>query len=327
MRPPVGKTSRFGAKGSILLLGFFTFFCGFISVFLSVLRLQDAGAVDRYYSVLLSPLGVSFYGMGTLRGPYLSLSFYLLLLVGCILFMVNRKEVRLIRFTAAVLLFDRVLGICSLLAGGFRIVERDEVVAVYVMPFVWLGAAIYLLRATREGRQLAVYRAVGEERGVFVKSAKGMRLLHLLFDLAVCWLLFFDQGPVFGEEGWHKLVHAFGLRGALVLYFLVFRVGYYLFFEAIWGATPGKYLTGARVTDFYGERVVFGRVVVRTLSRLAPFEVFSFWGEREGWHDRWSRTFVLQETTDGVDEVGGEPMPFAGQPQRPGLIGASFEGS
>ncbi|HEY6902208.1 MAG TPA: hypothetical protein VI233_16240, partial [Puia sp.] len=99
-----GNSSLFGARGLILLPGLFTIVCGLIAVLIPI-AFRSGGS---YYTALFSPLGVSVYGMGILStNRYLMTCFYLLLLVGCILFVVNRKEVRLIRFVAAVLLFDR----------------------------------------------------------------------------------------------------------------------------------------------------------------------------------------------------------------------------
>jgi uncharacterized RDD family membrane protein YckC len=70
---------------------------------------------------------------------------------------------------------------------------------------------------------------------------------------------------------------------------------YYVLFEWLFGCTLGKLITGTRVVRADGERPTLGAIVIRTLSRLVPFEPFSFLsGERQGWHDRWSETRVVR---------------------------------
>lgn len=73
---------------------------------------------------------------------------------------------------------------------------------------------------------------------------------------------------------------------------------FYAGFEGFFGSTPGKMLLGRVVIDEYGERPDFPRIVIRTFSRWVPFEPFScLWPL--GWHDRWSKTFVV--TKDEAD--------------------------
>ena len=70
--------------------------------------------------------------------------------------------------------------------------------------------------------------------------------------------------------------------------------GYYLFFEGLWGRTPGKMIAGTIVTDMDGNAPTFGTVVKRTLARFVPFEGLTFFGER-GFHDKVSKTLVLRK--------------------------------
>ncbi|NMM47525.1 RDD family protein [Marinigracilibium pacificum] len=68
---------------------------------------------------------------------------------------------------------------------------------------------------------------------------------------------------------------------------------YYIFFESIFQATPGKFATGSRVIS-KGDKPGVWRVIGRTFTRLIPFDAISFLGE-EGWHDKWSKTSVVKE--------------------------------
>lgn len=71
-------------------------------------------------------------------------------------------------------------------------------------------------------------------------------------------------------------------------------VAYYVLFEAIFGRTPGKLITGTRVVTLDGAKPGFGQIIGRSFARLVPFEPFSFLGSRGGWHDRWSGTRVVR---------------------------------
>ena len=70
---------------------------------------------------------------------------------------------------------------------------------------------------------------------------------------------------------------------------------YYLFFEIIYNKTPGKFLTKTLVKRVDGKKLRPRDVVVRTLSRYIPFEIFTFLGNKNpvGWHDKISKTRVV----------------------------------
>lgn len=124
------------------------------------------------------------------------------------------------------------------------------------------------------------------------EAGKGRRFATFLLDylgvMLVLTVVFVVVVVIFGEgvvEQAEKMPDIlFGALGML---------GYYTFFEGLWGRTPGKLLLGTRVVDEAGHRPPFGQVVKRTLCRFIPFEAFSFFGER-GWHDSLSRTRVVR---------------------------------
>ena len=68
---------------------------------------------------------------------------------------------------------------------------------------------------------------------------------------------------------------------------------YYMFFEGIWGRSPGKWIFGTAVVNEDGLKPSFGAIALRTICRFIPFEPFSFFGER-GWHDKISNTYVIK---------------------------------
>jgi uncharacterized RDD family membrane protein YckC len=71
-------------------------------------------------------------------------------------------------------------------------------------------------------------------------------------------------------------------------------LAYYLFFEGIFGRTPGKLVTGTRVVTRDGGTPRFRQIAARTFARFVPFEPLSFLTQsRTGWHDDWSKTRVV----------------------------------
>jgi uncharacterized RDD family membrane protein YckC len=63
--------------------------------------------------------------------------------------------------------------------------------------------------------------------------------------------------------------------------------------KAFRGHTLGKLLTGTRAIRDDGQELSFKDALLRSLSRLVPFEVLSGFGERP-WHDAWTKTTVIK---------------------------------
>ena len=75
----------------------------------------------------------------------------------------------------------------------------------------------------------------------------------------------------------------------------VITVAYYAIFETWFASTPGKMMLGRVVIDEYALKPDGGKIFLRTLARLVPFEAFSCLWPR-GWHDTWTKTFVVDKT-------------------------------
>jgi uncharacterized RDD family membrane protein YckC len=71
-------------------------------------------------------------------------------------------------------------------------------------------------------------------------------------------------------------------------------IGFYVFFEYVFGLTPGKVLCKTRLVRDDGGRPTLGQVLIRTLCRAIPFEPFSVYSsDGRMWHDKLSRTRVV----------------------------------
>lgn len=75
--------------------------------------------------------------------------------------------------------------------------------------------------------------------------------------------------------------------------FLLYALFYSIAEGLTRGRSPGKYVTGTRVIREDGSRISFKDALMRSLSRLVPFEAFSALGGTP-WHDTWTNTKVVK---------------------------------
>lgn len=83
----------------------------------------------------------------------------------------------------------------------------------------------------------------------------------------------------------------------LVYYLIAFVLSFLFYFtlEAATGRTIAKYITNTKVVDESGNRPSAKVIIVRTLCRFIPFDIFSFLGsDARGWHDELSKTYVIR---------------------------------
>ncbi len=295
----------------ILLLSLLIAVAGLLSVVL-----PSGGHTDVYgdpanvhYTphFLLSPMHVSLFGAGLKFGTnYLNAFFYVLLLIGTFLFLFNPKEIRLIRCISGIILFDRAAGyLASLLA---RIKEVDgEVVwdttgfqVDSIFSFIAILITISLLVEVQKYRRLLIPKRpvaapLGVEVSRYVNAGIDSRFFHMIIDGILTITIFFQLGDIFATPIWNYTTAAIGYSATAWVHFIALRIVYFLFFEAIWKATPAKFLTQSRVTNVQGEKITLKQALARTLSRWVPFEAFSFLGAGARLHDLWSQTHVLKE--------------------------------
>jgi uncharacterized RDD family membrane protein YckC len=81
------------------------------------------------------------------------------------------------------------------------------------------------------------------------------------------------------------------------IFFLAFTLSdllYYTFCEKVFkGYTLGKLITGSRAISADGSELTFKQAILRSLSRMVPFEPFSALGANP-WHDSWTKTVVIK---------------------------------
>lgn len=120
-----------------------------------------------------------------------------------------------------------------------------------------------------------------------VKVSRWSRLWNYLFDYV---FIIFLMIPIFFRisDGWIFSGVDF-MEDSPVFILSWYILLYYLVIEYVFSTTMGKLHNGSIV---HYEENRYTHSLLRTLCRLIPFEIFSFFGT-EGWHDRFSKTSVV----------------------------------
>lgn len=129
------------------------------------------------------------------------------------------------------------------------------------------------------------------------QASTGQRFANYLVDALCFYACSFGVGLILGIVA--MLIDSPALLESLegpfstVLGFLV-MLTYYFIMEATTGRTIGKLVTRTRVVMEDGSKPTTNAIAKRTLSRLIPFEAFTFFGDSPGLHDRLSKTRVVK---------------------------------
>ncbi len=235
--------------------------------------------------------------------------FYLLLLIGTILFAVKGfRKSRIIEFCYSVIFFSMCAGVFWTLYrvvrnfGQMRLANVGWTILWLAVIAMWLWVSWYVLKSTRSQRDLKIshYETDGGLTPTFEEADKFKRFYNWIIDRVLIILIFSPWSYYFSGS-----ISSFeDMAGSRTVVYLLYILGsfiYYPFFEKIFGATPGKFLSGTRVTDEFGNSPSFLNIVGRTLCRFVPFDGISFLGSA-GWHDKWSDTYVLKEKTKATDQ-------------------------
>jgi len=126
------------------------------------------------------------------------------------------------------------------------------------------------------------------------------RFGHFLIDRVIMWLCSLGVGMLIimileftGSTEILENSFLVDLFDTLFPWFVI-QPAYYFIFEVSIQSTPGKAMLGRVVVDEYGNKPGSRQILIRSLSRTVPFEIFSCLSDR-GWHDTWSKTFVLRK--------------------------------
>jgi len=110
------------------------------------------------------------------------------------------------------------------------------------------------------------------------------------------------------------------------MFALLTQFFYYLVFETAFQRTPAKFITGTKVMMADGSKLAISTIAKRTLVRFIPFEVISMYTgkaiENKGtwWHDRWTSTRVVRNTTHPQTQIIDNPQLVTSSPEKKQLV-------
>jgi uncharacterized RDD family membrane protein YckC len=144
-----------------------------------------------------------------------------------------------------------------------------------------------------------------DDHDQYVDATQGQRFLNWLIDnllmrYGLSYITGTGVGYLLGTFFPDYITRVIESGDQFDLYFLAYLVGifnYLLYYticeKAFKGYTLGKLITGTRSIRNDGSELTFKDALLRTLSRIVPFEVLSALGRRP-WHDSWTNTRVIK---------------------------------
>lgn len=138
----------------------------------------------------------------------------------------------------------------------------------------------------------------------YTPADKGQRFLNLLIDnLFLRFGLSYATGYMLGMillEVAPDFLYGLATERSIDFFLYSYLLGainyiiYYTLCEKLFkGYTLGKLITGTRAIREDGGDLTFKDALMRSLSRIVPFEVFSGFGDVP-WHDSWTKTMVIK---------------------------------
>ena len=140
------------------------------------------------------------------------------------------------------------------------------------------------------------------------RADKGQRLANYIIDLIFVYVIIFVVGFIVGIfyyssrsiEQYNEYTPTSGNQDGAVqlLLYLAFLVSFIIVYTLLEGGlkgkTIGKYITKTRAVKLDGSKITWKDALLRSLSRIVPFEPFSGLGDNL-WHDSWTNTMVVKE--------------------------------
>jgi uncharacterized RDD family membrane protein YckC len=138
-----------------------------------------------------------------------------------------------------------------------------------------------------------------------IPATTGQRFLNWLIDnLLMSYGLSYVTGTAVGymigkffPEYASHIVYDKNTADLLVLGYAIGFFNYLIYYticeKAFRGYTLGKLITGTRAIRDDGQELSFKNALLRSLSRLVPFEVLSGFAYKP-WHDLWTKTQVIK---------------------------------
>jgi uncharacterized RDD family membrane protein YckC len=141
----------------------------------------------------------------------------------------------------------------------------------------------------------------------YESASVGQRFLNYLIDAIVMqYGLSFITGFILGaiinaispQTAYDLFVVKKDNTDVLLSFYLITILNFLIYYTicetAFKGKTLGKLITGTKAIKDDGTELSFKDALMRSLSRIVPFEAFSAFGGYP-WHDRWTKTIVIKK--------------------------------
>ncbi len=130
-----------------------------------------------------------------------------------------------------------------------------------------------------------------------VLASTGKRFLNYLIDIIIFYVLavFILAALFYNDDYTYTTSNDFYSQLLIrLIAFALFAAFYFLFEILFKGRTIGKFITGTKAVNYDGSEMEPKTILLRSLSRVVPFEPFSALGNPcYPWHDKWTRTCVI----------------------------------
>ena len=201
--------------------------------------------------------------------------------IGLLLYFKNQRIIN--RWLAAYIIIENFRAITL----AFAILRfPDQYLPSVTQAGTWYYLAVGVMMLTLAAsinyfsRTKIIESEYNEDAGVSLSHNRTTRLTNYIVDYLLILAISYDK----------YIIHSHIFE--LLYEFIICLILYYTYSEALFGRTLGKALTN---TILLRRDKTFYRVVIRTLSRLIPFEPFSFLSKSgRGWHDRLSGMYLYK---------------------------------
>ena len=276
----------------VALVGLFVELLGFFenySLFAICTFIKDVFPFNYF---LLSPFIIPdtvYYG-DSFFVNFLSVFFYLFLSVSAYIHL-KYKSSRLLLFLFAIIFILNSIPAISVFFIDVYVYQHLPLF-IFTKSLVWVVISFFVIKLFNNNdydkETSEYYEKVG--LGTKKKARVFSRLYNFIIDIELFYIMTWAFIPL--REIDHAIFRY--TNNSYVYTAIVCYILYCFTFEALFHATPAKFITQTRLVAVESKALSVSRVLLRTVCRLIPFEALSFLAFKTGLHDKLSGTDVVK---------------------------------
>ncbi|WP_394774312.1 RDD family protein [Flavobacterium sp.] len=305
-------------KKTILVISFIFSFLGLLCSFIFIFfEFKDITAFVNFVTFSTEPY--AFQGMDIYIPRYvvggfsdnssvslglINLFLYLSFLAGTIIYYISKyKENRLLIFNFSLIFLNSIIKILLFLI-FFNQNKNDSYQfpsLIITLIYIFMSYHFITKHLNFQDNNLAYNNNQSVDNDLETAS-NFKRFLNLIIDNSLIIVIMFsflatEKYSDSLKSFFNAFRSIFGERFSSFAFFYLIKFIYYLTLEAVFKATPAKFLTGCYITDEEGKEPSLSMIFKRTLYRFIPFEPFSVFVGRF-LHDDYSQTYVINKKSD-----------------------------